>query len=140
MKLEKEVKVLEINPQQISKLLDALGAKKVCDGIQKYYVYDLAPISAQYVAIKEGLSSEDPNIVRVNITKFKLLLTELIDLATPMDEKVLQEELDFQVPEQIEVIPDNLIKTKILKTNLIDSIFANYGINPNKWIYLIVSF
>lgn len=136
MKLEKEVKVLDIDPHSLSKLLEALGAEKKSDGIQKYYVYDLPPISAQYQAIKDGLSSNDPNMVRVNIAKFKLLLTELFDLAEAEDEKLLQEELDFQVPEQIAVIPDNLIKTKILKTNLIDSIFANYGINSNKWIRL----
>lgn len=136
MKLEKEVKVLDIDPHDLSKLLETLGAEKKSDGIQKYYVYDLPPISTQYQAIKDGLSSNDPNMVRVNIAKFKLLLTEVFDLASAMDEKLLQEELDFQVPEQIAVIPDNLIKTKILKSNIIGSVFARYGINPNKWIRL----
>ncbi len=44
MKTEYEIRVLEINAEEIIKKLESLGAKKIGEFNQKRYVYDLNPI------------------------------------------------------------------------------------------------
>ena len=42
--IEYEVRVLEINKEEIQKRLESLGAKLVEDVFQKRYVYDFKPV------------------------------------------------------------------------------------------------
>lgn len=42
--VEYEVRVLEINREEIIKKLERLGAKKIKEGMQRRYVYDFNPI------------------------------------------------------------------------------------------------
>jgi len=43
MKIEYEVRALEINKEEFIKKIEDLGAKKIGDFEQKRYVYDLVP-------------------------------------------------------------------------------------------------
>lgn len=44
MNIEYEIKVLEIDLESIEKKLKSLGANKICDNLQKRYVYDFNPV------------------------------------------------------------------------------------------------
>ena len=55
-KLEKEIKVLDINPDEIMQRLDEKGAKKVGDTVQRIFVYDLPSISSRYYDSTKQLS------------------------------------------------------------------------------------
>lgn len=47
-KLEKEVKILDINKTMLEKTLRELGAEKLEESLQKIYVYDLPSIYARF--------------------------------------------------------------------------------------------
>lgn len=47
-KLEKEVKILDVNKKDIEKTLKELGAKKIEESLQQIYVYDLPSIYARF--------------------------------------------------------------------------------------------
>ena len=42
--IEYEVRILEIDREEIIKKLEAMGAKKIKEGLQKRYVYDFNPV------------------------------------------------------------------------------------------------
>ncbi len=47
--IEYEVRLLEINHDEIVTLLESMGATKVKDGLQKRYVYDFTPVQKQKI-------------------------------------------------------------------------------------------
>lgn len=137
MSKEIEIKVLNIDIDNVKEKLIKLDAKFQGDSIQKIYTYDLYPISTTYLSLISTIEKKI-GIKETNLTIQKLisLLFDLSDLLSPEH----KEELSI-----LTNIPDfkifiNSISTTNIPVILFDKRFLNiiycYNTNPNKWVRL----
>ena len=136
-KLEKEIKVLDINPDEIMQKLDENGGKKVADTVQKIFVYDLPSISSRYYDSTKQLSeAKKPHEILVAKAKLLNLSKEIDNLTDVDDRKILLRETGYSTIEEILAnIPDEELEKVLTKKDVI-SIVKKQNINPNKWIRL----
>lgn len=136
-KLEKEVKVLDIDRELIEKRLNQLGAKKIEDSLQKSYVYDLSSIYARFydclLQLKQCNKTYELEVCR---SKLERILFE-VDNLTAKEEQERLEEIAF-----VKLFVDLLRKTsneelfnRFSDSKIVD-IVKRYEINPNKWVRL----
>lgn len=134
-KLEKEVKVLNVDVELLQKKLDNLGAKSKGEKKQKIYVYDVPTLYHRFLEIRELLNSDSEMIINTNLKKLKVLVLEFGDLLNQDQETDLLSHLKIDNLDEILLLP-----LEQLKAILIDEKFENeikkFGINPNKWIRL----
>jgi len=134
-KLEKEVKVLNVDVQLLQKKLDNLGAKNKGEKKQKIYVYDVPTLYHRFLEIRELLNSDSEMIINTNLKKLKVLILEFSDLLNQDQETKLLSHLKIDNLDEISLLP-----LEQLKAIFIDEKFENeikkFGINPNKWIRL----
>lgn len=142
-KLEKEIKILDVDIKESKERIKKIGATLVEEGLQRYYVYDFPAISSRFLEIKEHLKKlngktdiKSLKATRVELTKFRYLLEEVYDLCSPQEEKILREILNFHNMVEAEKIQDEVIKQSVMSSNLLTNIFTSYDINPNKWLRL----
>lgn len=136
-KLEKEIKVLDINPDEIMQRLDEKGAKKVGDTVQRIFVYDLPSISSRYYDSTKQLSeAKKPHEILVAKAKLLNLSKEIDNLTDVDDRKILLRETGYSTIEEILVnVPDEDLE-KVLTRKDVISVVKKQNINPNKWIRL----
>lgn len=134
-KLEKEIKVLDINVDQIKDKLDRLGAKYKGEKNQKIYVYDVPTLYYRYLEIRDLLNSDNALIVQTNLSKLKTLMTEFLDLITEEDLNKLLKEINLDDLSNLVELPIDEIRYKI-KNEVLNDLFKTLMINPNKWVRL----
>lgn len=136
-KLEKEIKVLDINPDEIMQKLDEKGAKKVGDTVQRIFVYDLPSISSRYYDSTKQLSeAKKPHEILVAKAKLLNLSKEIDNLTDVDDRKILLRETGYSTIEEILAnVPDEDLE-KVLTRKDVISVVKKQNINPNKWIRL----
>lgn len=136
-KLEKEIKVLDINPDEIMQKLDEKGAKKVSDTVQKIYVYDLPSISSRYYDSTRQLSeAKKPHEISVAKSKLLILSKEIDNLTDVDDRKELLKHTGYSTIEEILAnTPDEELE-KVLTKKEVLTVVKKQNINPNKWIRL----
>ena len=136
-KLEKEVKILNVNKTELEKTLEKINAKKVEEGLQQIYVYDLPSIYARfYDCILQLKQCKQPYEFEVCRSKLAGILREVDNLTT--DEK--QEELKEKASSKfLGTILKKTSNDKLLETfsdmTIVETI-KEFGINPNKWVRL----
>ena len=136
-KLEKEVKILNVNKTELEKTLEKINAKKVEEGLQQIYVYDLPSIYARfYDCILQLKQCKQPYKFEVCRSKLAGILREVDNLTT--DEK--QEELKEKASSKfLGTILKKTSNDKLLETfsdmTIVETI-KEFGINPNKWVRL----
>lgn len=136
-KIEKEVKVLNIEIEQLKKKLENLGAVLKNDGIQKIYVYDLPSIYSRFYDCMMQLEvCSKPYDIEVCKSKLKTLFLEVDNLMTLEQQennfraigyKHLNDTLSIQDPDRLKEILSSAEVIKLVK---------QFGINPNKWVRL----
>lgn len=135
--MELEVKVLDIDKDElIGKIID-LGGTFVSGEEQYLYTYDLPTIYGRYNDILLQLN-EPQNQVKyeVAIEKLKLLFYEIDNL---LDQK-LKKELESIIGEQsLEKIIDNKNLLEILNNEKLITFIYQFRNNENKWIRLRTS-
>lgn len=67
MKIEYEVRVLEIDKEEFIKKIEALGAKKIGDFEQKRYVYDLVPYKSDCEWIRLRTNGKKATLAYKNV-------------------------------------------------------------------------
>lgn len=143
MSKEIEVKVLDINLDEIEKKLLEIGAKRISDNIQRILTYDFRDISSEYQSILYDLNNHiSEKIVNHAISRLKQLFFDLDDLINEKDidgneRKAIERIFNSQsLKEYIDnaIFDENLISK--LNSNEFISIVEKYNINPNKWIRL----
>ena len=81
--IEYEVRILEINREEIITKLESLGAKKIKEGLQRRYVYDFnPPVKYKYVRVRTDGNKTTLSIKQVedfSITGTKELEIEVSD-------------------------------------------------------------
>ena len=130
-KIEKEVKVLNINVEKTKDLLIKMGAVYKGEKNQKIYVYDIPTLYYRFLEIRTLLDSSSPILMSTNLKKLENLLVEYIDL---VDEKELKE-IDFNILNNINNLSIAEIR-ELLKSKELEESFSKLNINPNKWIRL----
>ena len=136
-KIEKEVKVLDIEIEQLKKKLESLGAVLKNDGIQKIYVYDLPSIYSRFYDCMMQLEKcSKPYDIEVCKSKLRTLFLEIDNLMTLEQQestfnaigyKHLNDTLSIQ---DVDRLKETLSKSEIVR------LVKQFGINPNKWVRL----
>lgn len=130
-KIEKELKILDINVTEVKKSLLEVGAIYKGKKNQKIYVYDLPTLYYRFLEIRELLNSDSKILISTNIKKLKNLMFEFIDLVKDSD----LEKFDIDSLNSIENMPIDEIR-EILSDSELKKLFSKFNINPNKWIRL----
>ena len=134
-KFEKEIKILDINVENIKEKLEKIGAENKGKKEQKIYVYDIPTLYYRYLEIRELLKVDSPILVNTNIKKLEVLIREFKDLINDNDLKDLINKYDLDNLENIlnKSIPEI---TEFLNDKSTENLFSQLKINPNKWIRL----
>ena len=114
--IEYEVRLLEINRDEIIKKLESLGAKKTKDGIQKRYVYDFNPIQKhKYIRVRT-----DGNKTTLTI---KTVEKDTIDGTKELEIEVNDFEKTNEILNQLGYVPKGYQENKRTEYVLDDVIF-----------------
>ena len=134
-KFEKEIKVLDIDVEDIKKKLENIGAENKGKKVQKIYVYDVPTLYYRYLEIRELLKTNSPVLVDTNIRKLEILIIEFKDLINENDLKDMLKKFNLSNIEDIfnKTISEIL---EILNDNDFENLFKQFKINPNKWVRL----
>ena len=133
-KMELEVKVLEINEEEIIKKIETLGGtlKEECN--QYLYTYDLPTIYGRYVDILLQINEPENEIKKeVAIEKLKLLFFELDNLLSKEQKEKLQ---DIIKSENLEEVLEKRNFIEILNKKELIEFIKQFHNNSKKWIRL----
>lgn len=137
MAKELEVKVLNVDKDQLEGKLVALGCEKKEEVFQKLYVYDVQTIRGLYHSIIADWNDESAGMDEVLENRIKQLFGDLDSLVDSQDYKKLA---DFFGVARLSEIGTQVKKNEcwyaILIHPLLMGIIDKYGVNPNKWIRL----
>ncbi len=134
-KIEKEVKILDINPIEVKEKLIKMGAIFQGEKNQKIYVYDLPTLYYRYLEIRELLKTDNQMLINTNLQKLEVLLKEFNDLISEEDlNNILTK---FKLNSLKEILNKEVKEIlNFLNTKEVEELFKNLKINPNKWIRL----
>lgn len=136
-KIEKEIKILNIEIEQLKRKLDMLGANLKNDGIQKIYVYDLPSIYARFYDCMMQLDKcSKPYDIEICKNKLKTLFLEIDNLLTKKQQENLSTAIGYKHLKDILSISDINRFKNVLSTPEVIKIIKQFSINPNKWIRL----
>lgn len=134
-KIEKEIKVLNINVDQVQDKLKEIGAKAKGKKEQKIYVYDVPALYYRFLEIRELINSSNGLLVETNLKKLEVLLLEYIDLEN--EEELAKEKTLLGLNDWMDILKldiDNI--REILNNPTLEANMKKFLINPNKWIRL----
>lgn len=136
-KIEKEIKILDIETEQLKKKLKEMGAILKNEGIQKIYVYDLQSIYSRFFDCRMQLEKASRQYdIEICKSKLKTLFIEIDNLTTKAQQKAIFDAIGYEYLEEALSKYENDKLTKLLFTPEITEIIKQFGINPNKWIRL----
>lgn len=134
-KIEKEIKVLNINVDQVQDKLKEIGAKAKGKKEQKIYVYDVPALYYRFLEIRELINSSNGLLVETNLKKLEVLLLEYIDLEN--EEELAKEKTLLGLNDLMDILKldiDNI--REILSNQTLEANMKKFLINPNKWVRL----
>lgn len=134
-KFEKEIKILDIDVENIKEKLENIGAENKGTKEQKIYVYDIPTLYYRFLEIRELLQADSTILVNTNVKKLEVLIREFKDLINDNDLNDIIKKYDLNNIEDIltKSIPEIIV---FLNDNDIEKLFNQLKINPNKWIRL----
>lgn len=130
-KIEKEIKILDINVNEVKNNLLEMGAISKGEKNQKIYVYDVPTIYYRFLEIRSLLNSDSQMIISTNKKRLQNLILEYMDLVEEtelanLDCDLLNSICDLKIEEIRKIISDKRLEES----------FKKFSINPNKWIRL----
>lgn len=132
--MELEVKVLDINKEELIKKIIFAGGKFVSEEEQHLYTYDLPTIYGRYNDLLLQLNEPENSIkYDVAIDKLKLLFFEIDNLLDNELKEDLQKIIGKYSLEDILNSPNLL---EILNDSRLNSFISKFRNNENKWIRL----
>lgn len=136
-KLEKEIKILDIEVNQIKQKLDSLGAVLKNDGIQKIYVYDLPSIYSRfYDCVMQLDKCSKVYDLEICKSKLKTLFMEIDNLITQEQQEYILNVIGYKHLTDILLVQDIEGLKKVLSNSELIKFVKQFGINPNKWVRL----
>ena len=133
-KLEKEIKILDINVEEVKNKLDTIGA--VFKGIknQKIYTYDIPTIYYRYLECIELLRSEKELVKKAALKKLDILFDEFGDLVSDSELETIYNE--FNISNLSELLEKTNLVSLLENNNSLNNLIKKEIINPNKWLRL----
>ena len=135
MQFEKEIKILDIDKEVMSKKLEEIGATFLGKKKQFLYTYDVPTIWYRFLEIKQLLQSESLLIYETNLRKLKNLLIEAEDIMDFNESKKIREKYDIAKLDEIINQSREIVMTFVNDEEL-NMLMERLLINPNKWIRL----
>lgn len=135
-KLEKEIKILDIDVKETRKKLDAIGAEFIVERKQQIYTYDIPTIYHRYLEIKELLKSDNVLLINTALKKLQIILDEFADLVT--DEILTKIYVEMNIKDfkdLLDMSPIDIVDT-LEKSTTFNKEIAQKLINPYKWLRL----
>lgn len=135
-KLEKEVKILNINIVDTKIKLTKIGAEFKSLKSQKIFTYDIPTIYYRYLEAIELLKSANGLLVETALKKLQIVLDEFSDL---VDEKILNEiYLEMGILNFDQLLKKDTQEVIMIFNNskLFLKAISQKMINPNKWVRL----
>ena len=133
-KLEKEVKILDIDIMKVEEALKKINASYKGTKNQKIYTYDIPTIYYRYLECIELLKSDKPLIRKNAISKLKVVFDEFSDLISNQELAEIYNELKINDFEEL-LEKEDLVKI-LENSNKFNSSISSKIINPNKWLRL----
>lgn len=141
---ELEIKILDVNVEDVTSKLKNIGAIFNFDEMQKIYTYDFNSISSEYCSIINELKSvESKKIINHGIKRLQQLCFDVDDLIKEFDVNGIQRKAIKDIFDSDKMYDsaskmtseDKKLIEKFMSSKIAD-IFSSYQINPNKWIRL----
>lgn len=135
-KLEKEIKILNIDVEGTREKLNRIGATFKAKKDQKIYTYDIMSINYRFEEAILLLKS-DNELLKITATrKLAIVLDEFEDLVSEEKLKLIFEDLGVDSFSDLLSKDVSVILEKISNSNLLLFEIKKFKINPNKWIRL----
>jgi len=134
--MELEMKILNVNENEIANKIKNLGGKYISTSKQFLYVYDFMYINQRYLANLYEFNNEE-SIYRKDIilNKFKNLFFEIEQLLDDNNICFLKDNFNISNLSNILNLPINDI-TNILNNSIFIDFISKFKKTPNKWIRL----
>src|SRR5574344_531753 len=134
-KLETEIKILNINKENIVKIMDSIGAKKEEESLQQIYVYDLPSIYSRFydciMQLKQCKKTYEYEVCR---NKLQGILIEVDNLTTTERQEELGRTTSSKLLSELLKKTSNEEMLNTFSNQSIVETIKQYGINPNKWV------
>ncbi len=136
-KLEKEVKILEVNKNELEKRLNRINAKKIEESLQQIYVYDLPSIYARFYDCLLQLKNIDkPYQYEICRDKLQKVLIEVDNLTTEEEQETIEQGNSTKsLVELLNKTQNENLLSRFSDEKIVE-IVKKYKINPNKWVRL----
>ncbi len=136
-KLEKEVKILEVNKNELEKRLSRINAKKIEESLQQIYVYDLPSIYARFYDCLLQLKNIDkPYQYEICRDKLQKVLIEVDNLTTEEEQETIEQGNSTKsLVELLNKTQNENLLSRFSDEKIVE-IVKKYKINPNKWVRL----
>ena len=135
--MELEVKVLEIDQEELEKKILNLGGKLKCTEEQYVYTYDLPTVYGRFADILFQLNKPENQVkFEISIEKLKFLSYEVKKLLSSDQKEKLKNIIGY------ENLADVLEKENfldLLNKEELKEFLGELGLNPNKWIRIRTS-
>ena len=135
-KLEKEVKVLNIDIDYTRDKLEKIGATFINKKEQEIYTYDIPTMYYRFEEALQLLKSTNKLMINTSLAKLKIVLEEFVDLVSDDELKEIYSDLNISNFDELFKLPPKKIISSFKKSKLFMNSISNSLINPNKWIRL----
>ena len=135
-KLEKEVKVLNIDIDHTRDKLIEIGATFINKKEQEIYTYDIPTMYYRFEEALQLLKSTNKLMINTSLAKLKIVLEEFVDLVSDDELKEIYSDLNISNFDELFKLPPKKIISSFKKSKLFMNSISNNLINPNKWIRL----
>ena len=134
-KLEKEIKILDIDVESMQQKLEKIGAEYKGKKDQKIYVYDIPTLYYRFLEIRELLKGENLVLINTNRKKLEILLLEYQDLVDEQELTLIEKNFNLKSIDEILQKDKNEI-VRFLENDKVEESFKKLMINENKWLRL----
>lgn len=135
-KLEKEIKILNVDVDEIKHKLENIGAEFKGTKNQKIYTYDIPTINYRYLEAIELLKSDRVLVKKSALAKLSIVLDEFSDLISDDELNKIYDELKINSFNELLSMSDSEIVLKLEEASFLNYLIGNMTINPNKWLRL----
>ena len=135
-KLEKEVKILNIDIDYTRDKLIEIGATFINKKEQEIYTYDIPTIYYRFEEALQLLKSTNKLMINTSLTKLKIVLEEFVDLVSDDELYDIYSDLNILNFDELFKLSPKRIINSLKKSKLFMNSISNNLINPNKWIRL----
>lgn len=135
-KIEKEVKILNVDVESTRKKLDDIGANFKNKKDQKIYTYDLIGINFRFNEAIFFLESDNPLTRNTALKKLKVVFEEFEDLVSDGILSKCFKEMKIKSFDELYSMDSKDILDKVKSSKTLIEEINKMDVNPNKWIRL----